>query len=35
MIKKQKKKLKSTQVNSTNLRSEIWGRDNPTKKKAK
>jgi len=35
MIKNIKKKPKSTQVNLTNLRSEIWGSDNPTKRKAK
>jgi hypothetical protein len=29
------KKNKPIQVNSTNFQSEIWGSDNPTKRKAK
>jgi hypothetical protein len=29
-----KKQNKSIQVNSTNLRFEIWGKNNPTKRKA-
>jgi hypothetical protein len=33
--KNQFKKNKSTQVNSTNLRPEIWNMNNPTKRKAK